>query len=156
MSCHNIGRGMDSVTKVVAQMYINNEITKDVAFRLFKALRKGVNWCDGNEYEATESISEVLCGRCLKQYSDGEKPVNLYYAEDVLNSKIKDDKEAGDALSLRYRELYKTICEKRNSDHIISFNNSTYWDILSEETATEHVCEECFIDILQKYANRFK
>ncbi|MBO5731252.1 MAG: hypothetical protein J6R67_08645 [Treponema sp.] len=67
MSCHDIGRGMDSVTQVVIRMYDAGEINSKTALKLFTALKKGVHWCDGNEYEAVLSIFNCRCGNCLKK-----------------------------------------------------------------------------------------
>lgn len=151
MSCHNIGKGMDSVAKIVIQMYVNNEITKDAALRLFRALRDGVNWCDGNSYEATESISKILCGRCLKQFTEGEKPSSLWDAEDVISEKAGGDEGTSDAITLKYKELQELICEKEESGHGVRFNCSPYWRMIGEEAVSENVCDECFIEIVKKY-----
>ena len=29
-------------------------------------MKNGVNYCDGNEYEAVESVRKCRCGKCLK------------------------------------------------------------------------------------------
>ena len=78
MSCHDIGRGMDSVTKVVIAMFDNEELTRDAALKLFTALKNGVHWCDGNENEAVASIIHCRCGKCLKEMKSGEKLFNIY------------------------------------------------------------------------------
>lgn len=78
MSCHNIGRGMDSVTQVVIEMYDKKELSKKTALKLFSALKAGVYWCDGNEYEAVESIMNCRCGKCLKKMKPSEKFYNVY------------------------------------------------------------------------------
>lgn len=66
MSCHSIGRGMASVAKVVLNEYDSGHIPYESAFRLLMACRDGVNWCDGNEYEATSDF-EDRCGLCLRK-----------------------------------------------------------------------------------------
>ena len=78
MSCHDIGRGMDSVTQVVIEMFDNGELSKPSALKLFMALKDGVNWCDGNEYEAVESIMDCRCGKCLKKMESGQKFYDIY------------------------------------------------------------------------------
>lgn len=78
MSCHDIGRGMDSVTQVVIKMYDTREITIKTALKLFTALKRGVYWCDGNEHEAVQSIFNCRCGNCLKRMKPGEKLFNIY------------------------------------------------------------------------------
>lgn len=57
MSCHNIGRGMDSVVVQVIKLLEENEISKEAARKIIIACRNEVYWCDGNEYEAVESIN---------------------------------------------------------------------------------------------------
>lgn len=71
MSCHDIGRGLNSVAMLIAEMYDTNEISKETAVKIFQRLQKGVHWCDGNEYEAIECISD-RCGICLKELEEGE------------------------------------------------------------------------------------
>lgn len=56
MSCHDIGRGMNSVVKVVLGLYDQEKFDRDTARLLFAACRKGVHWCDGNEDEAIASL----------------------------------------------------------------------------------------------------
>ena len=68
MSCHDIGRGMASVANVVIELYEGGQIGKDAAIRLVHACRKGVNWCDGNEYEAMETVVAAgYCGLCFEK-----------------------------------------------------------------------------------------
>ena len=71
MSCHDIGLGMDSVVEVIVRLYDQSRVSRDAAVELIHAARKGVNWCDGNEYEAIASIEMSRCGRCLKTMQDG-------------------------------------------------------------------------------------
>ena len=71
MSCHNIGRGMNYVVKNVIKMYDTGELTLEAARKIIAAARRGVNWCDGNEYEAVEIIRRCRCGRCLKKMEAG-------------------------------------------------------------------------------------
>lgn len=151
MSCHDIGRGMNSVTEVVAKMYIDKEITKDVAFRLFKALQKGVHWCDGNEYEATASLEDLLCGRCLKHFDDSEYSVDLWDTIDTLYNVTDGREEADDELVQQCTELFAKIREKdKGSGFCLSVNN-TFWELLKKETVSCYVCEDCFKEILNKY-----
>lgn len=68
MSCHDIGRGMDSVGAVVIELFESKQVSKDAAVRLILACRKGVNWCDGNEDEAIETVvEEGYCGLCFEK-----------------------------------------------------------------------------------------
>ena len=72
MSCHDIGRGMNSVVEVVIDMFDDGEITRAAAAKIIHAARKGVHWCDGNEYEAIDSIRMKRCGYCLRKMATGE------------------------------------------------------------------------------------
>ena len=57
MSCHDIGRGMNFVAVLIKEMYDTGEISRETAVKIFRRLQRGVHWCDGNEYEAIECIS---------------------------------------------------------------------------------------------------
>jgi hypothetical protein len=68
MSCHDIGRGMASVADVVIELYEKKQVDKDAAIQLILACRKGVYWCDGNEYEAIETMIRAgYCGLCFEK-----------------------------------------------------------------------------------------
>lgn len=49
MSCHSIGRGMNSVVKVVISLVDERKIEIEPAKEIIEACKKGVNWCDGNQ-----------------------------------------------------------------------------------------------------------
>ena len=65
MSCHNIGRGLNSVTEVVMELFFRGKISEEAMKKLVTACRKGVHWCDGNETEAIECIRDNYCGSLL-------------------------------------------------------------------------------------------
>ena len=71
MSCHEIGRGMNHVAELVAEMYDAKEISKDAAVKLFRRLQEGVRFCDGNEEEAVSCISN-RCGICMEKLQEGD------------------------------------------------------------------------------------
>ena len=49
-------------------MYKRGEISKDACRRIIHLCAKGVNWCDGNEYEAVDSlVADNVCGLCLEE-----------------------------------------------------------------------------------------
>ena len=146
MSCHDIGRGMDSVAKIVAEMYINGEITKEVAFRLFYALRKGVHWCDGNEDEATVSISKMLCGHCLKVYGEDDDILNLWDTIDDLHSKVYFNQDDSNKYVEQFEELYKTVCEETGKKFFRRDVPNKIWDTM----VSPCVCKECFAEILKE------
>lgn len=43
MSCHDIGRGLNSVVKVIIKEYDNGKFSQETAKKLIKACRKGVH-----------------------------------------------------------------------------------------------------------------
>ena len=66
MSCHDIGRGLNSVAGVVTRLYEEGRYDKETARELIRACRKGVHWCDGNEEEAVEDVVDAgYCGLCM-------------------------------------------------------------------------------------------
>ncbi|WP_304425972.1 hypothetical protein [uncultured Adlercreutzia sp.] len=81
MSCHNIGEGLNTVVKVIIDLYDKKEIGYPAAKQLIYTCRKAVNWCDGNEYEAVACIYETRCGNCLKPVEEvGE--LECYWFDD--------------------------------------------------------------------------
>ena len=146
MSCHDIGRGMDSVARIVAEMYTNGEITKEVAFRLFYALRKGVHWCDGNEDEATASISNMLCGRCLKVYEEDDGIVDVWDTIGDLHSKVRYNNDNGNKYVEQFEELYKAVCEKGGKEFFCNDVPKEIWNTI----VSPSVCKECFAEILKE------
>ncbi len=111
MSCHNIGRGLNSVSKVVLELYEGNELSKSAVIRLIRACRRGVNWCDGNEYEAVDAVIEAgYCGLCF------EKKGNLSSAfENGLQYPEKYDIFSAYELTAAHNYLCED-CKKRMID----------------------------------------
>lgn len=72
MSCHDIGRGMNSVVDKVIVLLDDGYVSLEAARAIIAACRKGVYWCDGNEYEAVASIRRCRCGKCLKVIKEGK------------------------------------------------------------------------------------
>lgn len=87
MSCHNIGRAMNSVVDAIISLYDNNEIDLEAARKIIAAARKGVHRCDGNEYEAIESIRECRCGRCLRNLDANEPIYSVWAVSDAVHNK---------------------------------------------------------------------
>ena len=82
MSCHDIGRGMNSVVRTTVSLMDQGKISKDAAKTIISCCARSVNWCDGNSYEATDYIRRCICGRCMRLIPVGEK---LYSVYDVSN-----------------------------------------------------------------------
>ena len=71
MSCHDIGAGMNAVSKTVLDLYEEKKIPKESAMKLILACREGVYWCDGNEDEALEEVVERgYCGLCFDKTTE--------------------------------------------------------------------------------------
>ena len=82
MSCHDIGRGMNSVAKVVIGLYDENKFDRNTARILLAACRNGVHWCDGNEDEAIASLRGCRCGKCLSVIKQGDKMFSVWDVSD--------------------------------------------------------------------------
>lgn len=73
MSCHNIGRGMNSVVEVAVDLFEHDRIDLNACKEIIRACKQGVHWCDGNSEEAIACINEYYCGNCLKRIDHEEK-----------------------------------------------------------------------------------
>ena len=73
MSCHDIGRGMNSVVRTTVTLMDNGTISKEAAKTIICCCAKSVNWC-------VDYISKCMCGRCMKVVPKGER---LYCVYDV-------------------------------------------------------------------------
>lgn len=73
MSCHNIGKGMNSVVEVVIDLFEHDRIDLNACKEIIRACKQGVHWCDGNSEEAIACINESYCGNCLKRIDYEEK-----------------------------------------------------------------------------------
>ena len=69
---------MSSVVDVVVNLFDHKKLELDVARTIIASCRKGVHWCDGNEYEAVEGIRRCRCGKCLQKIPKGEYLYSLY------------------------------------------------------------------------------
>ena len=78
MSCHDIGRGMNSVVRTTISLLDEGRISMDAARSIILSCKHGVHWCDGNEGEAVSYIRGCICGRCMKKLAKGEKLYNIY------------------------------------------------------------------------------
>ncbi len=70
MSCHDIGRGLNMVTKNVMELYDEGKLGFEDVKKLLFTIEKGVHQCDGNEYEAVAWLYGHWCGKCLKSTED--------------------------------------------------------------------------------------
>ena len=78
MSCHNIGHGLNSVSSLVMQLYDEGKISESAARAILVKIRTAVYYCDGNEGEAYECLTdENRCGFCLRAIPSGQE-LNCY------------------------------------------------------------------------------
>ena len=122
MSCHDIGRGLNTVTKKVIELYDLGCYSTETARDLIATARNGVHWCDGNEYEAVACIRRCRCGRCLKKMKPGEYlfsvwdvPYSVPKSEEIIDCEhIEDEKPlASDGLC---EECFDIILGKHCND----------------------------------------
>lgn len=84
MSCHDIGRGLNTVSKEIIDLYNKGKITIKVAKTLLKTAKVAVNYCDGNEFEAIACLFENdICSACLDECCE------LYDLSDVIDYNSK-------------------------------------------------------------------
>lgn len=102
MSCHDIGRGLSSVVKVILEKLDSGEISVNTARDLLYACRKGVHWCDGNENEAMIQMHQMRCGYCLKKLSEGDTIYSLYDIPHSFENNHHQEIRAIDAMIADY------------------------------------------------------
>lgn len=136
MSCHNIGKGLNSVTRVVIEEYDSGNINLEGAKRILNECARAVNWCDGNVYEATDYIRRCRCGNCLKMVEKGEK---LYSVWDVSKDVSNPDEItehytlASDGLCEEcFDKILNEYCDNpdaaaRERERIESYNDAKYY-----------------------------
>ena len=118
MSCHDIGRGMNTVVYKTMGLYQSGKIEKQAAKEIIEKCRKGVNWCDGNEYEAIDCIEGRVCGYCMNIVNKNEKMYRLYdalYWDTIkkIEAKISDEK----LITFSYcKECFKNLLSMQYDD----------------------------------------
>ena len=114
MSCHNIGRGLNSVVRTTISLMDQGIISKDAAKTIVNSCFRGVNWCDGNPYEAVDYINRCMCGRCMKLVPEGEKLYSVYdVSSKVPNRYDIDENLASDGLC---EECFDTVLSEHCKD----------------------------------------
>lgn len=78
MSCHNIGRGINSITTQIIEEYDAGNLGIEISKKLIRVSINGVNYCDGNEAEAVTDMRDCRCGKCLKKMKKGERIFSAY------------------------------------------------------------------------------
>ena len=86
MSCHDIGHCVDFIIQNVLDMYEHGEISKEAALKMIRTLPQAVHYCDGNESEALEYLTDNYCCGCLHEYEDDEIFVTV---DDIYNANIE-------------------------------------------------------------------
>ncbi len=86
MSCHDIGRGVDFIIQNVLDMYEHGEISKEATLKMIRTFPRAVHYCDGNESEALEYLTDNYCCGCLHEYEDDEIYVTV---DDIYSANIE-------------------------------------------------------------------
>lgn len=114
MSCHDIGRGMNSVVRTTVSLMDEGKISKEAAKTIISCCKQSVNWCDGNEGEAIDYISGCMCGRCMKLVPEGEKLYSVYdVSRDFPDYYHLDDYLATDGLC---EDCFDIVFKERTGD----------------------------------------
>lgn len=133
MSCHDIGRGMNEVVKTTIELYDAKAIDINAAKKIIASCAVSVNWCDGNESEATAYIRRCRCGKCLKMVPKGEK---LYSVWDVSND-VPDcyniEEKAGMATDGLCTECFDNVISKYCNNPDAGKREMEYIESHSEE-----------------------
>lgn len=106
MSCHNIGRGVNTIVKSVLELYDKKEISFKAAKKLIIKSRDAVNWCDGNYNEALECMEaseNIRCSCCLEK-KNKEDLLNVYDLPEELYEKygFLENEGYGDKIVSRF------------------------------------------------------
>ena len=121
MSCHDIGHGINTITKKIMEFYDEGRYSAETARKLTAKARNAVYWCDGNTDEAIEDIRKCYCGRCLKKM-DGKDLLSVWDVSrdvpnryDIIDCKYIDDEPplATDGLC---EECFSIILQKHCKD----------------------------------------
>lgn len=105
MSCHNIGRGVDSIMEKVLEMYDDGKISKEAALEMVKTFPEAVHCCDGNEYEAQETLTETHCAACLKKYESIKEQIGFDYLD--LEAEDISEEYRGDSYDWWFKSMEK-------------------------------------------------
>ncbi len=93
MSCHDIGRGMNSVVRTTISLLDEGRISMDAARAIIVSCKRGVHWCDGNEGEAISYIRGCVCGRCMKKLVKGERLYSIYSVSNDVPDRFDWEKD---------------------------------------------------------------
>lgn len=121
MSCHDIGKGLNSVVKVVTKLFDEETISLNVARDIIYSCRRAVHYCDGNEDEAIESIYDNRCGKCLCKMKNDEYLFNVYH-------------------------MFTFSCRGENMPDVERIMNNG-----NVKLASPKLCEKCFKEAINEY-----
>lgn len=119
MSNHDVGRGLNEITRLVISMYDNNEITRDAAKKIIATCGEAVYWADGNTDEATDYARKCRCGNCLRLVPEGEPLYSMWLTGyfNPLRKKL-DTRKIGLAMD--------GVCENCLSEIVKKYSNGEY------------------------------
>ena len=112
MSCHDIGRGMNEVVKTTIELYDAKAIDINATKKIIASCAAAVNWCDGNEYEATAYIRRCRCGKCLRMVPKGEKLYSVWNVSNNVPDCYNIDKKADIATDGLCSECFDEVISK--------------------------------------------
>ena len=131
MSCHDIGRGMAFVGREVLRLYDEGKYDAETTKQLLMTTIRGVNWCDGNSYEAAVS----LAGRCAHCLRKAESP--------------KEELVFSDSYFSRESEVYDYNDDDFKSEDVL-FVESLYQE---DKIMAPILCHECLEKLRQAKAD---
>ena len=146
MSCHDIGRGLNEVVRMVISEYDKGELNRDCAVKLIATCGEAVNWCDGNRGEALAFVSKCRCGNCLKLIPKGEKLFSLWdLPYEYINKDIPEKARlASDSLcEICFNEIMPEYCTGNDTadslkSQIINYHKDNTEAYLSEGAHPDH------------------
>lgn len=94
MSNHDIGRGLNEITRLTISMFDSGEISRDAAKKIIATCGMAVYWDDGNPDEAVDCIRKCRCGNCLRLVPENEPLYSLWNIGylDPLRNKLRPEK----------------------------------------------------------------
>ena len=140
MSCHDIGRGMNSVIEVVIGLYDDGKISTESAGEIIKACRRGVHWCDGNEGEAVGALAFTRCGVCLKKIPEGKE---LYDLVDAYGVEVEHTDCEKIFQKAQYELAYPSVCGKCMDKIITEWTGNSEISSKIKKALMEKCPEEC-------------
>ena len=117
MSCHDIGRGLNEVTKKVVELYEEGKISQETAKDIIKTCGDAVNWCDGNTGEAISFARYSRCAECFKIIPKGEPMYSLWHLNYQNGRYVNMQDKAGTAWDILCKECIHPVIKRTSSEY---------------------------------------